>query len=197
MKKGEMFHVDDAMSIAGLLEHLTPFANELRSAMYHFYCPHKAFWALGMAHEFPPTDAMRSQAARWVTRLSERAGVSCLSVLKAPLPAGGALVVVMSSDAATKDGTPTPGIGGHCHGASWYVPLRPEDAVGPLQLPINWLEFVGIYGNVLVFGPPGDPTCTRVLMLAHRLAHVGARAGPSLGSLRRDAADSSHNARWR
>ena len=167
MKKGEMFRVDDAMSIAGLLEHLTPFANELRSAMYHFYYPHKAFWALGMAHEFPPTDAMRSQAARWVTRLSERAGVSCLSVLKAPLPAGGALVV-MSSDAA-KDGTPTPGIGGHCHGASWYVPLRPEDVVGPLQLPINWLEFVGIYGNVLVFGPSVDPTCTRVLMLTDSL----------------------------
>ena len=170
MKKGEMFRVDDAMSIAGLLEHLTPFANELRSVMYHFYYPHKAFWALGMAHEFPPTDAMRSQAARWVTRLSERAGVSCLSVLKAPLPSGGALVV-MSSDAA-KDGTPTPGIGGHCHGASWYVPLRPEDVVGPLQLPINWLEFVGIYGNVLVFGPSVDPTCTRVLMLTAKNGSV-------------------------
>ena len=68
MTNGGKFRVDDAMSIAGLLEHLTPFANELRSAMYRFYYPRKASSALGMFHEFPPTDAMRSQAARWVTR---------------------------------------------------------------------------------------------------------------------------------
>ena len=155
------------MSIAGLLEHLTPFANELRSAMYHFYYPHKAFLALGMAHEFPPTEAMRAQAARWIVRLNERAGVSCLSAIQETLPSGGSLVV-MSSDSA-KDGTPTPGIGGHFHGASWLVPLLPDDVTGPNQLPINWLEFVGIYGNVLVYGPSVNVANTRVLMLTDSL----------------------------
>ena len=36
------------MPIAGLLEHLTPFASELRSSMYHMYYPHKAFHKHGM-----------------------------------------------------------------------------------------------------------------------------------------------------
>ena len=88
-------------------------------------------------------------------------------MLKAPLPAGGALVV-MPSDAA-KDGTPPPDIGGHFHGASWYVPLQPDGVVGPTQLPINWLEFVGVYSNVLVFGPSIDTTSTRVFMLTDSL----------------------------
>jgi hypothetical protein len=42
-------------------------------------------------------------------------------MLKVPLLSSGTLVV-MSSDTA-KGGTPTPGIGGHFHGASWHVPL--------------------------------------------------------------------------
>ena len=29
--------LDDAQSLAGLLEHLLPWAGELRAAMYHFY----------------------------------------------------------------------------------------------------------------------------------------------------------------
>ena len=45
-----------------------------------------------------------------------------MSMPKVLLLSSGTLVV-MSSDTA-KDGTPTPGIGGHFHGgASWYVPL--------------------------------------------------------------------------
>ena len=54
---------------------------------------------------------------------------------------------------AAKDGTPTPGVGGHMHGLSWYLPLQPSDVVGPMQLPINWLEFLAVYGNFVIFGP--------------------------------------------
>ena len=50
MHAGDEFTLADAMSIAGLLEHLTPFASELRSSLYHFYYPHKAFHKPGMHH---------------------------------------------------------------------------------------------------------------------------------------------------
>ena len=39
------------------------------------------------------------------------------------------------------------------HGLSWYLPLQPSDMVGPMQLPINWLEFLAVYGNFVIFGP--------------------------------------------
>ena len=39
------------------------------------------------------------------------------------------------------------------HGLSWYLPLEPSGVVGPLQLPINWLDFLAIYGNFVIFGP--------------------------------------------
>ena len=38
------------------------------------------------------------------------------------------------------------------HGLSWYLPLEPSGVVGPLQLPINWLEFLAIYGKFVIFG---------------------------------------------
>ena len=55
---------EGAMSIAGLLEHLTPFASELRSSNYHFYYPHKAFHKFGMQHSFLPTPGMQNQARK-------------------------------------------------------------------------------------------------------------------------------------
>ena len=133
------------MSIAGLIEHLTSFASELRSSNSHLYYPHKAFAKLDMQYSFPPTDAMRSQARKWMERLIQRPGIACVAVRVLPREGGGS-VVVMSSDAA-KDGTPTPGVGGHMHGMSWYLPLSPEDVAA---LPINWLEFLGIYGNFVM-----------------------------------------------
>ena len=36
---GDKVRIDDAQSLAGLLEHLLPWAGELRAAMYHFYYP--------------------------------------------------------------------------------------------------------------------------------------------------------------
>ena len=117
------------MSIAGLLEYLTPFASELRSSMYHMYYPHKAFHKHGMQFRFLPPPAMQNQARKWMERLVQRPGVACTAVLIQAREEGGT-TLVMSSDAA-KDGTPTPGAGGHIHGFSWYLPLLPCDVVGP------------------------------------------------------------------
>ena len=124
------------MSITGLLEHLTPFASELRSSNYRFYYPHKAFHKLSMQHSFLPTPGMQNQARKWMERLVQRPGVACTAVLVVPARDESGTTFVMSSGAA-KDGTPTPGVGGHMHGFSWYLPLQPSDVVGPMQLPIN------------------------------------------------------------
>ena len=105
-----------------------------------------------MQYSFPPMEAMQSQARKWMERLIQRPGIGCVAVRVLPREAGG-FVVVMSSDAA-KDGTPTPGVGGHMHRMQWYHPLSPEDVAA---LPINWLEFLGIYGNFVIFGPSIAP----------------------------------------
>ena len=167
MHAADEFTLEDAMSIAGLLEHLTPFAAELRSSMYHMYYPHKAFHKHGMQFRFLPTPEMQNQARKWMERLVQRPGVACTAVLVRPREEGGT-TLVMSSDAA-KDGTPTPGVGGHMHGCSWYLPLLPCDVVGPLQLPINWLEFLAIYGDFVIFGPSVPLLHSRLLQLTDSL----------------------------
>ena len=80
----------------------------------------------------------------------------------------GGTTFVMPSDAA-KDGTPTPGVGGHMHGFSWYLPLQPCGVVGPLQLPINWLKFLAVYVNFVVFGPSVPLLHSRLLQLTDSL----------------------------
>ena len=165
---GNPLRLDEAQSIAGLLEHLLPWAGELRSAMYHFYYPHRAFAALGPQHQFLPTDAMRAQSKRWITRLNERPGISVLAhVIPTHTPGACGSVLVMSSDAA-KTGTPTPGIGGYMHGTAWHLPLEPSDVVGPYEIPINVLEFIGVFGNFSAFAPD-VPECSSVLALTDSL----------------------------
>ena len=149
---GNKMRLDDAQSLAGLLEHLLPWAGELRAAMYHFYYPHRAFAGLGPQHPFFPTDAMQDQAGLWISRLIERPGISVLAhVIPNRPPSHSGSLLVMSSDAA-KSGTPTPGVGGYMHGQAWYLPLLPRDLSGPTELPINVLEFVAIFGNFATFG---------------------------------------------
>ena len=159
---GDDFTVEGAMSIAGLIEHLTPFASELRSSNYHLYYPPKAFAKLGMQYSFPPTEAMQSQARKWMERLIQRPGVACVAVRVLPREAGGS-VVFMSSDAA-KDGTPMPGVGGHRH-----VVVPSPLARRRRRTPINWLEFLGIYGNFVSFGPRIPLMHARVLALTDSL----------------------------
>ena len=96
------FTLEEAMSIAGLSEHLTPFASELRSSNCHFYYPHKAFRKLGMQHGFPPTPGMQSQAGKLMERLVQRPGIACTAVFVTAREEGGT-TFVMPSDAA-KDG---------------------------------------------------------------------------------------------
>lgn len=169
MARGNPMRLDEAQSLAGLLEHLMPWAGELRAAMYHFYYPHRAFAALGPQHQFLPTDAMTTQAAKWITRLEQRPGISVLALLLSPEPItpGSRSLLVMSSDAA-KSGTPTPGIGGYMHGVAWYLPLRPSDVDGPFEIPINVLEFIGVFGNFASFGADVPP-CASLLALTDSL----------------------------
>ena len=153
MHAGDEFTLEGAMSIAGLLEHLTPFASELRSSNNHFYYLHKVLQKLGMQPSFPPTPGMQSQARKWMERLVQRPGIAYTAVLVPARDASGT-TFVMSSDAA-KDGTPTPGVGGHMHGFSWYLPLQPSDVVGPMQMPINWLELLAVYLGMATFPSSG------------------------------------------
>ena len=167
---GDKVRLDDAQSLAGLLEHLLPWAGELRAAMYHFYYPHRAFASLGPQHPFTPTDAMQAQARLWISRLIERPGISVLAhVIPNRPPTHSGSLMVMSSDAA-KSGTPTPGLGGYMHGQAWYLPLLPRDLSGATELPINVLEFVAIFGNFATFGSsiPESLNC-RLLALTDSL----------------------------
>ena len=101
MHSGGEFTLEEAMPIAGLLEHLTPFASELRSSMYHMYYPHKAFHKHGMQFRFLPPHAMQNQARKWMERLVQRPGVACTAVLIQAREEGGA-TLVMSSGAAKR-----------------------------------------------------------------------------------------------
>ena len=169
MSHGKRMRLNDAQSLASLLEHLLPWAAELRSAMYHFYYPHRAFANLGPQHPFLPTDATMSQAALWIERFVERPGISVLAhvIPNRPPPHAGSLLV-MSSDAA-KAGTPTPGLGGYMHGQAWHLPLLPADVAGKHEIPINVLESIAIFGNFATFGPHIPSGSTRLLALTDPL----------------------------
>ena len=148
---GDKVRLDDTQSLAGLLEHILPWAGGLRAAMYHFYYPHRTFAGLAPQHPIVPTDAMQEQALFWITRLIERPGSVLAHFVPNRPPAHSGSLLVISSDAA-KSGTPTPGMGGYTHGQAWYLPLLPRDLSGPTELPINVFEFVAIFGNFATFG---------------------------------------------
>ena len=138
---GALVTVEDAKSIAGLLEHLCPFAAQLRSSMYQMYEPHKMYWSKPNTYAFVPSEQYRIVCSRWVDRLVECSGVSCLVVILSRRPDSvGSHLYVMSSDAA-KDGTDTPGVGGYMHGRAWCIQLERSDVVGPFQISINALDF--------------------------------------------------------
>ena len=63
-----------------------------------------------------------------------------------------ASAVEISSDAA-KSGTATPGLAGHCHGATWAIRLRDDDVRGQYQISIPVLEMAAVVVNVMVFAP--------------------------------------------
>ena len=166
---GALVTVEDAKSVAGLLEHLCPFAAQLRSSMYQMYEPHKMYWSKPNTYAFVPSEQYRIVCSRWVDRLVECSGVSCLVVILSRRPDSvGSHLYVMSSDAA-KDGTDTPGVGGYMHGRAWCIQLERSDVVGPFQISINALEFLGIYGNFVHFGPEIPTANARLLQLADSL----------------------------
>ena len=166
---GALVTLEDAKSIAGLLEHLCPFAAQLRSSMYQMYEPHKMYWSKPNSFAFSPSEQYRIVCSRWVDRLVECSGVSCLVVILSRRPDSvGSHLYVMSSDAA-KDGTDTPGVGGYMHGRAWCIQLERSDVVGPFQISINALEFLGIYGNFVHFGPEIPTANARLLQLADSL----------------------------
>ena len=151
IERQERTTLEEAKSIAGLVGHVLPLIGLNKADMNPLYWPHRTFAALSHNHEFTPTSSMATSARHIANALCARPGIAAFMML-APEPASmTTAIVVMSSDAA-KDGTADPGIAGYMHGRSWRVPLRPDDVVGPFQISINALEFVGIYGNVATFG---------------------------------------------
>ena len=166
---------DDYAQLRGLLQHLVPFSLGTCS-MYHMHAPATAAAHLGPAGWMSADDEMLAQVTVWITTLVTRPGVSVL-VAVSELETGptddeaaSATLWEMSSDAA-KDGTDRPAIAGYMHGASWTIPLRPCDVVGPLQISIPVLEFLAIVINFLVFGNR-IPTGVRIVVMSDSLTSV-------------------------
>ena len=166
---------DDYAQLRGLLQHLVPFSLGT-CAMYHMHAPATAAAHLGPAGWMSADDEMLAQVSVWITTLVTRPGVSVL-VAVSELETGptddeaaSATLWEMSSDAA-KDGTDRPAIAGYMHGASWAIPLRPCDVVGPLQISIPVLEFLAIVINFLVFGYR-IPTGVRIVVMSDSLTSV-------------------------
>ena len=166
---------DEYQQLRGFLQHLVPFSLGT-CAMYHMHAPATAAAHLGPAGWMSASDEMLAQVTVWITTLVNRPGVSVL-VAVSELETGptddeatSATLWEMSSDAA-KDGTDHPAIAGYMHGASWAIPLRPCDVVGPLQISIPVLEFLAIVINFLVFGNR-IPTGVRIVVMSDSLTSV-------------------------
>ena len=155
---------DDYAQLRGFLQHLVPFSLGTCS-MYRMHAPATAAERLGPAGWTSADEELLVQVSAWIITLTTRPGVSVL-VAVSELEAGptgdeaaSAALWEISSGAA-KDGADRPAIAGYMYGASWAVPLRPCDVVGPLQISILVLGFLAIIINFFVFGPhiPG-PAC--------------------------------------
>ena len=172
---GDGVQMGELKSLAGLLEHLRPFADDVAGIMYGFHPRDSA--RLGPTDPAPPSEPRREQAARWIVVLATRPGVSCLVAVRLAAPINAAAVYEMSSDAA-KDGTTTPGIAGYMHGYAWCVPLLPADVVGPLQIPIPVLELAAIVGNFYVLAER-IPDAVDVVILSDSITSVDALVNES------------------
>ena len=172
---GDSVKMGELKSLAGLLEHLRPFADDVAGIMYGFHPRDSA--RLGPTDPAPPSEPRREQAARWIVVLATRPGVSCLVAVRLAAPINAAAVYEMSSDAA-KDGTTTPGIAGYMHGYAWCVPLLPADVVGPLQIPIPVLELAAIVGNFYVLAER-IPDAVDVVILSDSITSVDALVNES------------------
>ena len=161
--------------LRGLLQHLVPFSLGT-CAMCHMHASATAAAHLGPAGWMNANEEMLVQ----VTTLTTRPGVSVLVAVSeletdpTDDEAASATLCEMSSDAA-KDGTDRPAIAGYMHGASWAIPLRPCDVVGPLQISIPVLEFLAIITNFFEFGPH-IPTGVRIVVMSDSLTSVDALA---------------------
>ena len=121
-------------------------------------------------------EEMLVQVAVWITTLTTHPGLSVFVAVSeleiGPTDNEAALAALceISSDAA-KDGTDGPAIAGYMHGASWAIPLRPFDVVGPLQISIPVLEFLAISINFFVFDPH-IPTGVHIVVTTDSLTFV-------------------------
>ena len=151
IERQERTTLEEAKSIAGLIGHVLPLIGINKADMNPLYWPHRTFAALLHNHDFTPTSSMATSARHIANAICARPGIAAFMML-APEPASMTTAIVVISSDAAKDGTADPGIAGYMHGRSSRVPLQLDDVVGPFQISINALEFVGIYGNVVTFG---------------------------------------------
>ena len=101
--------------------------------------------------------------SRHESELAANAGVSTdTAVLELELNIAEAPAAIEISSDAAKSGTATPGLAGHCHGATWVVRLRDDDVRGRFQISIPVLEMAAILINVWVFTPSLRTSLRRV-----------------------------------
>ena len=165
---------DDYAQLRGFLQHLVPFSLGTCS-MYRMHAPATAAERLGPAGWTSADEELLVQVSAWIITLTTRPGVSVL-VAVSELETGpthdeaaSATLWEMSYNAA-KDGTDRPAIAGYMHGASWAIPLRSCDVVGPLQISTPMLEFLAIVINYyfFVFGPH-IPTGVHIVVMTDSL----------------------------
>ena len=173
----------DYSSMVGLLEHLIPFTGMDRSYMHGLHQPKSWLHDYDSTVKVPISDTIAAQCQRWIDLLCSCTGVSVLVVLhrRRPPPAQHASAFFEIASDAAKDGTSKPGLGGHCYGKVWCLPLTKADVVGPLSLPIPVLEFAALAVNFDTFAPT-LPAEAPILMVTDSLTSSDALAEESARS---------------
>ena len=87
---GDGVNMGQLKSLAGLSEHLRPFAEDIAGIMHGFHPRDSA--RLGPTDPAPPSQARREQAARWIVVLASCPGVSCLAEDRFAAPCNAAAV---------------------------------------------------------------------------------------------------------
>jgi hypothetical protein len=138
--------VGDYHSLLGLLEHLVFLNQWRRSLMYYMWAPFKGNHTLEPNLRLVVTESIEKACHKWITLLSNGAAVSAKRMIDKSAPSAQAVVVTITSDAAT-DRVAEMGIGGWMHGKHFGQQLGPEYGV----LPIAALEFVAAIVALLSF----------------------------------------------
>ena len=147
----------DMRKLMGLLEHVGPWASQLRDAYAPMYRALRS--APYNVRAIPIDDDARQCALQWHDVLASAPGLPCGAVFSdehKPTPCTERYFVFQD---AAKLGARKPGLGGYCHGFAWRVTLTSDMVTGKYEMPITVLEYVAIGISLIVFDsilPDGD-----------------------------------------